>query len=383
MRALYLAIFLCLPSVALALEQSGPITVTQDGQIIENLDIVALGQTAIVVNGYSNVVIRNVRISHDDSYGIDCAHSPGLTVEDVSITHVGASVDSAHENNINTYRCSDMRIDRVRLRGGSSGVYVLESPDAHLSFIEGYDQRGPMPRGQLVQFNKSPNCILEDFSAINGTDSWVADNVSVYRSENCKIRRGMLDGNNMPSGVGVMFEGVTAGLAEDVDTVRMGNGSFSAYPAHNIIFRRTRARENICTDQGRGLPGSGGLVWAGSTSSSGLRIEDSRYFNLCAPNNIVWNGRSFTLIDISSEDFTLRNPIVLTMPWEGEPAPDPVPDPTHEHDLQAHEHPHEHALPEHSHDEYVLEADLNVIVDTLLDIIDEHTHTHTHTVNPN
>jgi hypothetical protein len=37
-------------------------------------------------------------------------------------------------------------------------------PHSRLSMIEGHDQRGPFPRGQLVQWNTSSDGLLEDFS---------------------------------------------------------------------------------------------------------------------------------------------------------------------------------------------------------------------------
>ena len=324
------------------LEESGPIYVEQDGQVIENLRITSWGSPAIIVRNFANVTIRNVEISHDGAYGIQCANAPGLRIENVSITHVGVKTATYNENNINCELSSGLIIRHVLLRGGSSGIYLANSPDAHLSFIEGYNFRGPSPRGQFVQFNGSDNCILEDFSVINDRlESHPEDNVSIYNSHNCIVRRGLVDGNNAPSGVGVMFEKSSNGLVEDVDTVRMGNGSFAGYPGYNVTFRRVRARENICTDQGRGLPMSGGLVWAGNPDSSGLRIEDSRYFDLCNQYAKVWDKASFDIVDITSEDFALRPAIVNKFAWETEeapaqtepalepaPAPEPAPDQT-------------------------------------------------------
>ena len=197
-------------------------------------------------------------------------------------------------------------------------MYVLESARVYLSYLEGYDFRGPDPRGQMVQFDKSPHCTLEDFSAINDPAlAWTADNISIYFSDGCVVRRGLLDGNNGPWSVGVMFEHSNDGLVEDVDTIAQGNGSFGAYPGANVIFRRTRARQNICWDQGRGLPVSNALVWSGSRYSSALRIEDSAYFNLCNPDNRVWAEESFDIIQIVEKDFLPRPAIKLHFPWEG------------------------------------------------------------------
>jgi hypothetical protein len=37
-----------------------------------------------------------------------------------------------------------------------------------MSFLELHDARGSVPRGQNVQFDKSPSSMLEDFSAEDG-----------------------------------------------------------------------------------------------------------------------------------------------------------------------------------------------------------------------
>jgi len=151
--------------------------------------------------------------------------------------------------------------------------------------------------------------------------SWPEDNVSVYRSSNVSVRRGLISGNNSSSGVGVMFElsdGTSSGgLAEDVDTVDMGNGSFSGYPARDVIFQRTRARDNHCSGQaGRDPPASNALVWAGSPDSTNLSILDSHYFNLCNPGNTVWDQSVFTKIEVAAQDFVPRAPIREKFCWE-------------------------------------------------------------------
>ena len=306
---------------ALTLTDSPPITATQNGQVIENVRIRAVNEPAIKVSNFSNVIIRNVEIDHEGGPGIKCSNADGLIIENVSITHIGpgSPLSSTKENNIDCFSSNGVIIKNARLKRGSSGIYMLESPNAHLSFIEGYDFRGPFPRGQLVQFNQSPSCILEDFSAIHNPDpaiSWPEDNVSVYQSDHCVIQRGLLDGNNSVHGVAVMFEQSNNGLLEDVDAIRQANGNFSTWPADNVTFRRSRARENICGDQGRGLPSSNGLVWAGKPGSTALRIEDSHYFDLCNPNNKVWDKATFDLIEISSQDFQPRNPIVNKYPFK-------------------------------------------------------------------
>lgn len=127
---------------------------------------------------------------------------------------------------------SGVRIHQVQVRGGSSGIYLVTCPLATVTFVEGHEMRGPFPRGQGVQFDKCNHSILTDFSCENSNASWTEDNINVYESNNVTIRRGLIDGNNSPSGDGVMVESsgipglVTAGLVDSVDAIRQGNGCF-------------------------------------------------------------------------------------------------------------------------------------------------------------
>lgn len=304
------------------LEESGPVEASADGEVIENLRITTDGTPGIQVGEHSGVVIRNCEIHHANAPGIDFGGADGLRIEDVLVVHEGAPADGPNPSDalvdISGFGSADVVIERVKLLRGSSGVYLVECPDAQVRFVEGHDFRGPFPRGQLVQFDKCPDALLEDFSSENdAATSWTEDNVSVYQSPGVTIRRGLVDGNNSPSGVGVMFElsdGSIGGLCEDVDALHQGNGCFSAYPGIGVTFRRTRARDNICSDQGRGAPLSDGLAWAGSPESSGLAIEDSRYFALCA--GLVWDESVFDLVELDEEDFTPRGPQRLRFCWE-------------------------------------------------------------------
>jgi len=304
-----------------ALTDSGPVEATQDGQIIENLRITSSSGTALKVAGRSNVIIRNVEVRHAGGTGIDVSDSPNTTIESVSVEHTGAPASGANSdsnlNNIACYASPGITIKNTRVTRGSSGVYLHLCQDSVLQFLEGHDFRGPFPRGQLVQWNESHNGLLEDFSVENPTGSWPEDNVNVYKSTGLTIRRGLVDGNNCPSGVGVIFDGDTStGLVEDVDAIRMGNGCFSNYAgAEGNVFRRTRCRENICEDQGRGKPGSNALMWAGKPGLSKLRIEQSEYFASCN-GNLLWPQESFEVAELEQKDFTLRLPIRVQFCWE-------------------------------------------------------------------
>jgi hypothetical protein len=294
--------------------------------VIENLRITSTSGAALSVEGFSNVVVRDVEILHTGGPGISFSNADGIRIERVHVVHAGAPPSGQNPSdqaiNISGYSSTGVVITHVKLERGSSGVYLLESPGANVSFVEGHDFRGPFPRGQLVQFDKCPDAVLEDFSCENpAAESWPEDNVSVYQSSNVTVRRGLIVGNNSPAGVGVMFElsdgTSTGGLAEDIDTLDMGNGSFSGYPARDVVFRRTRARDNHCEGQaGRDPPLSNALVWAGSPDSENLAIFESHYFALCNPGNTVWDQTSFSTIEVSEQDFTPRAALSEVFCWE-------------------------------------------------------------------
>jgi hypothetical protein len=185
---------------------------------------------------------------------------------------------------------------------------------------------GPYPRGQCFQASQSDNLLLEDFYCRNDETAWTEDSISMWRSSNSTVRRGLVDGNNSPSGVGVMFEqddpSKSGGLCEDVDAVRMGDGCFSAYGGKDIRFVRTRCRENHCEGwSGRDKPMSNSLLYAAGdengVESSNLQVEDSQYFNICNPDKLFWEAHegAWTKQELTEVDFKLRDPITLSFCW--------------------------------------------------------------------
>ena len=306
-----------------ALTSSGPVVASADGQVIENLHIVTSGKSAITIAGKKNVLVRNVWIEHALAAGITLSNADGATIQDVLVEHTGAppsgANDSADRLNIDCFATASMTVDRARLSRGSSGIYMDRCPSAKLTRIEGYDFRGPFPRGQLVQFNASDDGLLDGFSVLSGHTAWPEDNVNVYKSTNVTIRNGLIDGNNAPSGVGVIFDGDTgAGLVEDVDAIHMGNGCFSNYAgADGNTFRRVRCRENICTSQdGRGAPSSNALMFCGKPAGvANTRLEQAKYFASCN-GNVSWPAQSFSPFELVKDDFTLRPAIKNAFCWQ-------------------------------------------------------------------
>lgn len=281
------------------LRPSGPVLSRADGQVIENLDIYAPHGNGITAL-HQGVIVRSCRIRHAMGNGIYARGAAGIRLQDLEIDHVGVPPSgigpSQNRNNIELESCPDAIIIRVKASRGSSNIYVVDCPGTQMSFLELHDARGPFPRGQNAQFNRSPDTSLEEFSAENGPTSWTEDNISAFHSDRCTIRRGLVFYNNSPTGAGVMLEGSFNCRVDDVDAVQQGNGAFSAVPQGKVgsggcSFTRCRSRDTYNEPRdGRDAPTSNGLSFHTRISEGAEKhsIRDCCVYALANPGNIIW-----------------------------------------------------------------------------------------------
>ncbi len=290
------------------LTPSGPLTITADNAIVELLSITSTvpGTAALTIQA-KNITVRNVQIMHPaGGKGIYFESSDHIFITNVEVNATGnpsgandckfpyGDCDSIH--GVNTL---GVRIDGAVVTGGSTGIELSKCPGAHVSRLLSTNNRGPFPRGQCMQCSMSDGCLLEDFYCYNDNTSFTEDNINMWRSSNVTVRRGVVDGNNSPSGVGVMFEGsmpgVSGGLILDVDALHQGDGCFSGYPADGLRIVRTRCGWNHCEGwAGRGPPMSNSLMWAAGDEdgiqSRGIVVSQGAFYHSCNPSNVFWEA---------------------------------------------------------------------------------------------
>jgi hypothetical protein len=273
------------------------------GQVIENLDLYVDHGDAVTITN-DDVILRNCLIHYADGNGVSVSGANHVTIENCEIIDTsppGGTNQGANENdNILVQNAPNLSVHNVTVRDGSTGMYLVDSPGANISHVDGYDFHGPFPRGQFVQFDKSGNSSLTDFYALNEAGkSSPEDVVSVFASPNTTVSNGVIDGNNSQTGVGVMFEGgSTGGKVANVDAIHQANGAFSSYDS-NVVFDHTRSFDNIATDQGRGTPSSNALIW--NVSSGGVSVTNSTYTAPANPNNIVWDAAKAVVADVHQD----------------------------------------------------------------------------------
>lgn len=379
MRCAFLrrSVFLCVAVVTAAaasdacpvLTSSGPVTVTSDGQIIENLDITTTDTTpGILCKGNKNVVIRNLRVTHypqgkdatsvynppspappssapsppppgDDkapySQGISFTSCDNITIENVRVQLVNFSSGpflNFKNFNIFGYTSKSPIIRNVIVSGGSSGVWVGYSDKVSLSNWAAYNVHGPFPRGQCTQLSMCNGSTVENFICKNQwMYSWPEDAVSMWRSANSTVRNGVIAGSNAATGVGLMFEQSALldnswGLAQDIQVFGAGGCCFSTYGGTNIDFMNVSCRDNHCEGIDGRKAGSGLMFYAGYENpsniadccySKSIRISGSRWYNSCRTPQL-WqsskNPNAFIEKDLSESDFTINeHPIDLEL----------------------------------------------------------------------
>lgn len=238
------------------LTASASVTVTANNQIVEGLFIQASG-TAIDLAGYDGVTVRNCLILYNcaggsTAYGATGASSDNVTIEDCQFINMGiparGAATSAQQNCINLTTCAGVTITRVTVQSGSSGIYLLQCSNTALSYIEGHDMRGPMPRGQLVQWNTctGTNTLTNwSYESIPGT-SWDEDNLNVFATDGVVISNGVIPfGSDSTNGSCIMVEqDPTQNVS--IDNVELGyywnTGIGIVEPYRSISYTNIRLR---------------------------------------------------------------------------------------------------------------------------------------------
>ncbi|MFC1459433.1 carbohydrate-binding domain-containing protein [Microvirga arabica] len=282
----------------------GAIKSSYAGQVIENLDIY-LGRGDAVTITHDNVILRNCRIHHAEGIGVNVQGADGVKMSNVEVINTSPPSGinpETDENilNVQVENSQNFSASHVTVRDGSSGFYFLNSPGSKLDYVNGYNFHGPMPKGQFVQWDKSPNGSLTNFYVYNDPNkTYVEDNISVFgNSTNMLIKNGVIDGNNSETGVGVMFEYGSKGLVENVDAVHMGNGAFSSY-SDGVTFRDVRSFDNWGGVGPRGENSSNSLIF--NIQGAGVRYEEATYTNPTNPSNIAWDTSRAEYLDIRED----------------------------------------------------------------------------------
>lgn len=180
------------------MDQSGPITLSSNGQVVSN-KIIFADTNAIVGTGLSDIVIEDCLIYHNRSRSSSEARGIKLTncvrpiIRRCEIINAGAPdrgpLLSVSQANVYVEGGSDLAVTDVTTRRGSTGIQMAGLNNSTIVNLENHDARGPYPRGQAIQWNTctgTHNATNISDESIPGT-SWNEDSFNVYKTPNVHI----------------------------------------------------------------------------------------------------------------------------------------------------------------------------------------------------
>jgi len=167
--------------------QTTPIVLTdQTGTVIRDLDFrgeaFARSEAAITLRNCRDVTITGCRFRNIDANAIRLFECKGIRIIDNRMTDLG---DGKPKMAVYAFRCDGVLIESNRIERVESGAYLCECRG--IRFIGNYveDVRGPMPRGQMVQFDKVKgpgNEVSHNYALNHRTGARPEDMISMYKS---------------------------------------------------------------------------------------------------------------------------------------------------------------------------------------------------------
>jgi len=185
--------------------------------VIQGVKIVPNGgkiNAGITLENCENVTIACCEIGPLEAPGIDVSGSKGVKIVNCWIHDTGTKLG------VRLYKCADVLVQGSRMERISTGVYALESTGVQVlgNYVE--DVQGPMPRGQLSQFNNvtgEGNAVSHNYGVNFADKSHPEDMISLFKSEGTEkspilIEKNYLVGdpekgseNKSKSGSGIML----------------------------------------------------------------------------------------------------------------------------------------------------------------------------------
>lgn len=194
--------------------------------------------TCLSIKDRKDVLIENMHIGPCGKYGIDVFGSQHVVIRNVTIEHTGLS-------GILVLQSSDVTIKHNTISDTISSVSVGDSQRLTVSCNHFRNPRGPIPRGQFVQFGNvhgGGNSISCNVGVNEFGKGQPEDAISIYRSSGIpgdpiKVERNRITGGGpSPSGGGIMLgdSGGSYLLARDNILVDPGQYGIGVAGEHDI-----------------------------------------------------------------------------------------------------------------------------------------------------
>ncbi|NDP20089.1 MAG: right-handed parallel beta-helix repeat-containing protein [Paludibacter sp.] len=248
--------------------------------------------TPISLNGVSNRTISNLKISNSKGNCITLTNCSNITIDNCKL---GPSIGEG----VSIEGCSNITVKYSSMESIRTGVYAVTSTGIKVEYNEVKNLQGPMPRGQMVQFDKvtgTGNSISYNVCENIAGKSNPEDAISLYQSQGTENDRIKIIGNvirgggpsNSGGGIMVGDNGGSYVLVENNILVNPGQYGISVTSGHNITVTNNKIYSRKFPFSNVGL-----YVWRQyeyETHTITISNNEINYTNKLGFLNNLWNA---------------------------------------------------------------------------------------------
>ncbi|NDP20092.1 MAG: T9SS type A sorting domain-containing protein [Paludibacter sp.] len=252
----------------------------------------------IVLTGASNLTISNLQITNPGGNCITLTNCTNITIQNCKLgPSKGEGVSIENCNNITVVNCT---MELIR-----TGVYAQASTGVKVNYNDVKNILGPMPRGQMVQFNDvsgADNSISFNVAENIAGQSATEDVISLYMSNGTELSPIKVAGNWIRgggpsvSGGGIMTgdNGGSYVLVENNILVNPGQYGLSVAGGHHITIRNNKVYSQKFTFANIGL-----VAWnqySFASYSNTIMNNEINYTNNNGVINNMWNAGNMGVV---------------------------------------------------------------------------------------
>ncbi|MCF6287764.1 MAG: right-handed parallel beta-helix repeat-containing protein [Proteobacteria bacterium] len=302
-----LLIFLPINVFSNNLTASEPIVINgENNVVISGLHISnPSGPCITIINGSSNIIIKNNKIGPCEENAVDIRSSNNIIVQNNYI------YDAVGEG-VYLYSAELIEIKNNKFEDVRTGVYASIGSQIKVSHNEFRNMQGPFPRGQMVQLafvEGSGNSVTNNFSINELGFSDPEDVINMYKSNGVPEDPIMISNNLIigggPSGSGggiLLGDGGESSYQVAKDNILVNPGQYGVAIAgghhHQLLNNRIYSKQFPFTNVGM-------YVWDQYDSACAnitVRGNSVNYTNRDGFKNAGWNGLNCGVIDGWSSD---------------------------------------------------------------------------------
>lgn len=265
--------------------------------------------SCLELNDLENAVIENLVIGPCGDHGIELHNSHNVTIRNVVIR------DTA-QSGIYITGSSAIEVSESRIDDPISGIYVINSKSIKVSCNTVTNPRGPIPRGQFIQFDKvtdADNRISCNYGRNEPGRGIPEDAISLYKSRGLPqspivvADNLIVGGGPSVSGGGIMLgdDGGAWQVAERNVLVDPGQYGIAVASGNNMTIRDNRiyGRKQAFTNVGIS-------VWnqhPHACRAISVQNNQVRYISKTGRPNPFWDGENCGVVEGAGNDLVGNN----------------------------------------------------------------------------